>query len=289
MAQSAYWLVRGKTRDHPLHGFTVESMLKKRWRECSSTAALTLYFIAPALQQAEVKVRQLSEEKDPEVDQLAPIMQEAAVHGAKNYGIVLSKTLIQASAAAVLIERNTPLTNSIVFHWDMYPRLHQKYVGDLLQMLRLPRFLAGALGPKTEAVDLSVQELDCSPTSAFQDSIKRHMLGVIATATVKGVLAAWNIAKADPKNPKRKPKAVAVKQALLDCATEFVTLLGNAVGAASGRAIAKSGAGEYWGEYVGQITISILWLKVLQAANSHSSAPAKPSSPAAASAKRTQK
>ena len=253
----AYWLTPAVGREHPTHGMTVNSLIQKRWRENTSAAAVGLFFFTPFMTHTDAQVRKLAEQqadRDVQVEELKPILIESGKYASISFATVLARVAVQTSIASILIERNTALSNSMVYHWDMYPRLHRKYIGDLLEAIYLPRSIAAVMGPETRQEDLNTVSASCSPSAAAQDSFKRHVITYTASSIVKMITIGIECGMLGKKaKPSRRDR---VNAGLVQIGWDVLAVVGFAAGAGVGHAL-KGGAGEYWGEYIGGYTAII--------------------------------
>eukprot|EP00331_Platyophrya_macrostoma_P003727 CAMPEP_0176431490 /NCGR_PEP_ID=MMETSP0127-20121128/14843_1 /TAXON_ID=938130 /ORGANISM="Platyophrya macrostoma, Strain WH" /LENGTH=264 /DNA_ID=CAMNT_0017813507 /DNA_START=40 /DNA_END=834 /DNA_ORIENTATION=+ len=236
-----YVLIHGQEatkRNFPPHGFTPKSIAEKRFKENTTAAALSFNLVLPFLTRVNKAVEaHVDEGTEISTQEFAKISKTAGLQTAVAFVDLSARVTIQTALAVSLIEANKPLGNAVVYSWDMYPRLHRKYMGDFLQKLHLPRFIAAMLGPETQAADLEVFQTAVGPLAAFEDSVKRHVLYATADTVVE-------VTRALIEAPK-KGKAVFGRLAL-----QTTTLLSKALGAAGGRAV-RGDVGEYWGEFAG--------------------------------------
>lgn len=249
---SFYLLVGGdRTRNFPFHGFTVESICAKRFRENTTASAISLYLVLPytmRMQQAANAHAQTATECTAE--ELQKMNKDAIKATAISCVDGISRVATATALSCALITAKVPLADSIVFSWDMYPRLHRKYLGDFFRLLRLPRVLATLVGPEPLANDLPCFQADISPVAAFEDSLKRHCLAFAADCIVDSarVLIQDDVAR------KFAAKGSVIAQRVVAHAT---TLFGKALGAATGRAVGGH-VGEYYGELVGLFVVPAL-------------------------------
>jgi hypothetical protein len=251
---SFYVLIRGRegVRHFPPHGYTPKSITEKRFRENTTSAALSYNILLPFLQRVNKAVEaHVDSATDITTEEFAKIAKNASLETLVSFVDVSLRVAAQNGAACVLINAQKPLADSVVYSWDMYPRLHRKYIGDLLHKLYLPRFLAGLMGPETHANDLAIFQEKVAPLAAFEDSVKRHLIYSVADIVVDTGRA---LVESQSK----------VKQIARRLTVHATTLLGKAAGAAAGRAVAAD-KGEYWGEYVGAFASALVSAKIIVA------------------------
>lgn len=249
---SFYVLIRGRegVRHFPPHGYTPKSISEKRFRENTSTAALSYNFLLPFLQRVNKAVEaHVDSATDITTEEFGKIAKNASIETIISFVDVSLRVTAQTGVACALINAQKPLADSVVYSWDMYPRLHRKYIGDLLQKLYLPRFLAGLMGPETHSNDLAIFQEKVVPLAAFEDSIKRHVIYTVADIVVDTGRALIE--------SKSKFKQIARR-----ITVHATTLVGKAAGAAGGRAVAGD-KGEYWGEYFGAFASAMVSAKII--------------------------
>lgn len=249
---SFYVLIRGRegVRHFPPHGYTPKTICAKRIVENTSSAALSYNILLPFLQRVNKAVEaHVDSATDITADEFVKISKNASVETIISFVDVSCRVAAQTGVACIMINSKKPLADSAVYSWDMYPRLHRKYIGDLLQKLYLPRFLAGLMGPETHKNDLAIFQENVRPLAAFEDSIKRHLIYSTADVIVDTARALIE--------SKSKAKQIARRVTV-----HMTTLVGKAIGAAGGRAIAAD-KGEYWGEYIGAFASALVSAKII--------------------------
>lgn len=264
MASLSYWISPSGPRPLRAHGFTIHSLLLKRWRENTTALALIANFGVPAMQSCDQGLQRIIDsgsEDVPSKEEITALAIASLKTGALQLVDVSSRIAVQTALACVLIDRNTPLGNSVVFEWDMYPRLHQKYVSEFLGRLHLPRVIATILGPRPNATDVDYFAFTgVSASAAFQDAAKRNVLAFVSDVLVSGVSillkarrgagagAAKNTSKSASKATQaagdKKEESVGAQLTVL-VITQTCTLAGRCLGATLGSRISP-GTGEYW-------------------------------------------
>jgi hypothetical protein len=295
-----YWIIPSVPRPQAPHGFTGRSLLTKRWREVTSTTAISTALLLPYLinlnQLLERNIADLKCNTDTETGIGADAWEAAKLSittAADNWAKIALHTLL----AAKLADIGGPLCDSIVLNYDIGQRLPAEYVGRVLGAVRIPPSWATMLGPKATASDVSLFESRVSPTAAMQDAVKRNGLHLLASATV-GILSrvavyaspqvrSWMgrrtkvVTRPDPDDPtimigtrewEDQPRPT--PQQLLGEIQEIVDshvrrLIVSAVGAGVGSILGggKGGPEEYWCETVGGtvlMQLSILATNVLR-------------------------
>lgn len=248
-----YLLIHGKKeglRVFPPHGFTEKTIAEKRLRENTTVAALSYNVLLPFLTRVNKAVEaHIDEATEVTGEQFLNIAKQSSIQTAVSFTDFSARVAVQTGMAAFLVSQKKPICDAVVYSWDMYPRLHRKYFGDVLQKLHLPRFIAGLLGPESQSTDLAVFQTNVAPEAAFEDSIKRHVLYAAADVIVDTGRA---LIESETK------LRTIVSRLIL----HSTVLLSKAGGAAAGRAI-KGDVGEYWGEYVGIFTAPYLAAKIV--------------------------
>eukprot|EP00658_Telonema_sp_P-2_P033905 TRINITY_DN2479_c0_g1_i2.p1 TRINITY_DN2479_c0_g1~~TRINITY_DN2479_c0_g1_i2.p1 ORF type:complete len:271 (+),score=72.12 TRINITY_DN2479_c0_g1_i2:45-857(+) len=249
-------------RSFPSHGFAGRNaVIAKKYGEVTSATAITFNLLLPFLNGFNTRLEaHVKDGSDLSAEELRNHVQDCSLEAAKSFSIVTAKIGIQTSIAAYLIEAKTPAADATVYLWDSYPRLHQKYVGDLCEKLYIPRFLASLLGPKSQDADIACFDSKVPFANAFEDSLKRHVIITIADVTVSNVVVTLEAARY-PKYKHNRPVAVAKRMVRLS-ASKVIALVGRACGGATGNLFA-GGVGEYWGEYVGAVIGSVLGAKLV--------------------------
>jgi len=256
-------------RSHVDHGFSVSSLLAKRLKEHSSGLALAYYVVTPFMWSFQAKLEPYSRPEVPDEELPSPaevkqMMKESALETLQKYGLVLARASIEASFASLLIRQASHFTGSVVYAWDMAPRLHEKYLGDLLEKVYLPRVFASLIGAPMTPEDKKYFLQEITPIAAFEDTLKRQSIGVAAGIVLE---VASEIVLSEKKTPTVILKVV-IKTLGSSAFHGIIRLAAEAVGAALGR---RSGGalGEYWGGFVvgilADVAINIIKRKVNQA------------------------
>lgn len=239
-ATNSYALPFSGGRAAPPHNYTLASLARKRVRENTSALAVTVGFLLPALNDVNQQLDKHVEAcTDVSVEELMHIFAAAGSRAAVLYADRLARISCQTALACGFIESGSVYGNTAVYLWDMYPRLHQRYVGAVLSWLRIPVFLSSLLGAPPTTRDVAFLEVRVSGVCAFEDSLRRDVITLAADITVDTLRIVLT------KSSDRPLKAVA-KQAAMRVT---VTLTG-AVGAGVGRAVGGE-RGEYWGNIAG--------------------------------------
>jgi hypothetical protein len=236
---------QGKLRDYPPHGFTAASITMKRFKENTSALAISVNFLYPFLRRFNKDVEAAIDEGSVvHRDELLKIASDSAKESLVHFLNLLLRVTVQTGIGAFLTTKRDSYSASIVYAWDMAPRLNQKYCGELLERLFIPRFLAAALGPKETLVDLKFFQTDVSPMAAFEDSMKRNGVAAVADFLVDSVQICMG-------NSEPKVRSVASR-----FITHSITLVSAAIGSAGGRVVGKD-RGEFWGEKIGALSGSL--------------------------------
>jgi hypothetical protein len=248
---SCYALATGKGRQFPAHGYTSKSILQTRLRENTTGAALSLTVVIPFLQRVNKSVEQhIDAGVEITSKDILNIAQDAGKQTLFSFVEASSRTGCQALIASVMIDKQDAYLNSVVYSWDMYPRLHQKYVGDFLSKLHLPRFIATLLGPKTQSADLDFFRAPTAGAAViFEDCVKRNAIAAAADMivdTAKALLFQSN------------KVTVVINRAVL----HSTVLVARGAGAVAGHA-AKSDVGEYWGERIGSVVGALVAVQLI--------------------------
>lgn len=253
-------------RTFPSHGFADHNaVVAKKFAEVSSATSVTFNLLLPFLNGFNARLEShVKDGSDLSAEELKNHLQECTFDAAKAFAVVTSKTAVQTALAAYLVDHKSPSANATVYLWDSYPRLHQKYVGDLLQKIRIPRFLASLLGPKTHESDVQCFATVVPFGNAFEDSLRRHVLVTVADITVTNAVVTIEAAVA-PNVKENRPSAVVKRMARLTT-SKVVTLLVRAAGGACGNVLG-GGAGEYWGEAAGAIIGTLIGAQLVIAAH----------------------
>lgn len=242
MSTAAYILPYSVTRSVPPHGFTQRSLCRKRLTENSSSLAITVGFLLPALQRINQRLdKHVADASDVDMAELLSIFSECGAEAAIQFADRLARVGVQTAFACALLKSRNGVANSMVYLWDLYPRLHQRYVGEVLRLLRLPRFLSSLLGGTPTPIDVSFLESRTNSFGAFEDSLKRNtvfLVGDVVVDTVRITLT---------KTSSEAQKVSCIAQTVV---MRVATCLASACGAAAGRWV-NAERGEYWGEVIG--------------------------------------
>ncbi|KEG10239.1 hypothetical protein DQ04_04001040 [Trypanosoma grayi] len=238
------YVLAGSGRLFPNRGFTSGAIVRKRFAENTTTLALTVGFVMPTM----MKIHQqldgyLEEGLDMQLGDVVDVMVAAGKEHLLQFADLLARVAVQTGVSCALIRSRTAYGDSVVYLWDVYPQLHQNYVGALLRFLRLPPFLSTLLGPRVSPDDLSVFEMSITPLAAMEDCSKRNALHLVSDVVVDtvGFCVEWKVsAKSD-----KKPTALAVRVVM------HVTVALMKVGGATAGRAAAGARGEYWGELAG--------------------------------------
>lgn len=253
-ATNSYALPLSGGRAAPHHGYSLSSLARKRVMENTSALAVTVGFLLPALNDVNRQLdKHVDSGTDVSVEELVQIFATAGSHAAVMYADRLSRIACQTGLACAFIESKSAYGNTAVYLWDLYPRLHQRYVGAVLRWLRLPLFVSSLLGPKPTTQDVAFLEQPVSGVCAFEDSLRRDAITLFADITVDSLRIAMR------KDVERPLEAVGRQVAL----RVTVTLTG-AIGAGVGRAVGGE-KGEYWGTIAGGLTGPLVAVQAMRA------------------------
>lgn len=241
-AKGSYVLPLAGSRDVPEHQFTVSSMAQKRFRENTSVLAVTVGFVLPTLMSVNKKLeKHVNDGTDVPMDELADIFVDSAKDAGVSYADRLARVTCQTALACVLIETKGEVANSMVYLWDLYPRLHYRYIGGVCRALRIPTFLAALIGPAPTTRDVAFLESAVTPVGAFEDSVKRNIIILFGDVIVDTTRLCLD------KRVKNRNEAI-VNQ----ITTRVTSTLCCAAGAAVGRLVLGE-KGEYYGEIAGMV------------------------------------
>lgn len=228
------------SRPIPHHGYTISSVSRKRFCENTTAVALTLGIVCPTLNSVNQKLDdQIKSGVDISVEEYVDLFAEKGKSACLVYLDRMARVACQTGLACVLIATDKEYPNSFVYLWDLYPRLHRRYVGQLLGALYIPRFVSTLLGPAPNEVDIAFLTTSTSALGSFEDSLKRSSIPFCADVIVDVVRTLLD------KNVKDKKGAV--KAPIVNRA---IGVVASAVGAGLGRCTLGE-RGEYWGELVG--------------------------------------
>lgn len=251
-ATNSYALPLSGGRAAPHHGYSLSSLVHKRVMENTSALAITVGFLLPALNDVNRQLdKHVDAGTDVSVDELLQIFGVAGTHAATMYADRLARIACQTGLACALIQNKSEYGNTAVYLWDLYPRLHQRYIGDVLNWLRVPTFISSLLGPGPTGQDVAFLSQRVSGVCAFEDSLRRDVITLFGDVTVDTVRIVLR------RDVGRPGEAVARQVAL----RVTVTLTG-AVGAGVGR-IVGGDRGEYWGNVVGVMMGPLVAVQVL--------------------------
>ncbi|KAK7201423.1 hypothetical protein NESM_000205000 [Novymonas esmeraldas] len=239
-ATAVYALPFSGGRDVPHHGYSKHSLAWKRVAENTSALAITVGLVLPALSATNAELdKHVNAGTDVSVEELVGIFTSSGREAAVLYADRLARVACQTGLACAIIESKSAYGNAAVYLWDLYPRLHHRYVGALLTRLRIPGWVGGLLGPRPTAQDVAFLQTPVSGMCAFEDCLRRDAVTLFADVVVDTARIAVR------SGIEHKPEAVARQVAL----RVTVTLAG-AAGAGVGRAAAGE-RGEYWGGIAG--------------------------------------
>ncbi|CCW61062.1 unnamed protein product [Phytomonas sp. EM1] len=241
-AKTGYLFPSSHSRNFPAHGYTVASLCKARFHTNTSSLVLTVGFLLPTLTSVNQKLeKHVNQGDDISMKELMTIFVESGQTNLIAFADRLTRVALETVLACVLIERQTAFADSVVYVWDLYPRLHTHYVGELFQLLCVPRFLATLLGPSPSQADLDFVTADVAPLAAVEDVMKRRVIAWTANVVVDLARLVWGGRGGGGQI--KDIKTAALTQVVLHTTT---TLCG-VIGAGIGRGIG-GGRGEYWGE-----------------------------------------
>ncbi|KAG5511237.1 hypothetical protein JKF63_07179 [Porcisia hertigi] len=239
-SSNRFLLRGGRTALH--HGYSMHTLARKRFIENTSALALTVGFVLPALNGVNKQLdKHVDAGTDVSMDELLQIFVTSGKDAAVLYADRLARIACQTGLACALIKSESAYGNAAVYLWDLYPRLHQRYVGAVLSWLRIPIFVSTLLGPHPTAQDVDFLQARVSGVCAFEDALRRDSI------TLFGDLLVDTLRIAIRRDVVNTAEAI-TRQAVLRVT---VTFLG-AVGAGVGRAAAGE-RGEYWGNIAGVI------------------------------------
>ncbi|GET85972.1 hypothetical protein, conserved [Leishmania tarentolae] len=222
------------------HGYSMHTLALKRFRENTSALAVTVGFILPTLTGVNKQLdKHVDSGTDVSLDELLQIFAQSGKDAALLYADRMARIACQTGLACALIESQSAYGNGAVYLWDLYPRLHQRYVGAVLSWLRIPIFVSSLLGPHPTTEDVAFLQVQVSGVRAFEDSLRRDMITLFGDILVDTVSI---LIRRDVDNPSEAIAKQAVQRVT-------VTVTG-ALGAGLGRAAAGE-RGEYWGNIAG--------------------------------------
>ncbi|CAD2220007.1 hypothetical protein AGDE_11606 [Angomonas deanei] len=232
--------VHDAVRVIPSHSFTANTMARKRFNENTTTLALTLGLIVPALNNVNRRLEgALKLEKDATGEEILEMFEEGALEALQTYADRMARITVQTGLACTIIHSENPALNQFVYLWDLYPRLHRRYVDRVCQALRMPRFLATLLGAAPTTDDVAFLESSCGPLTSAAESLKRNSIYLCADVVVDVGRIVLD------KNVKAPLNAI-----LTQIGCRLSATLSGAFGAGCGRLVGGEN-GAYWGELVG--------------------------------------
>lgn len=278
-----------KGRNFISHGFSTQSLIRKRYTENTSTAAITLNFLLPYLNAFNARLEgHIKDGRDLTAEEGFKHLYECLFIAGINYVDVASRVGIQTALACYCIQHPSAAGNATVYLWDAYPRMHRKYMGDVLAALKLPKFVGSLLGVLPTSVDLEIFDTRTSAMNAFEDSIRRHLFVSISDIIVTNarliitnfldkrklyktiarqeadeiansgdnaaIIAEAKTAAASRRREADAQKAVAAPIVAIT-AQKLIVLAGRAAGAAIGNSF-KGGVGEYWIEMLSGVIVA---------------------------------
>lgn len=270
---SSYLVANRNLRSFPTNTFTTGyAIYQKRKNENTTLIAFSYSFLVPFLQRLNEGLDAfIQTNRDVTNSDVVVLVRSALQVSVVQYTDAMGRIAVQTAAAMLLHSKRGDKAwgsrlESTVHSWDYFPRLHQKYFGDALETLRLPRFIASLLGPKPTDSDIALFKTNISAVAAFEDNIKGNVIGFVGHVVVDSVRIliegkdlsaakpASAAAAADPATAKAvvaatKPKARLLRDQFI---RRLCNLLACATLAAAGRA-AKADVGEYWGDMVGTV------------------------------------
>ncbi|KAG5507513.1 hypothetical protein JIQ42_07811 [Leishmania sp. Namibia] len=222
------------------HGYSMRTLARKRLAENTSALAVTVGFVLPALNGVNRQLdKHVDAGTDVSMDELLQILASSSKDAAVLYADRMARIACQTGLACALIESKSAYGNAAVYLWDLYPRLHQRYVGAVLSWLRIPVFVSSLLGPHPTAQDVTFLQTRVSGLCAFEDSLRRDTITLFGDVIV-------DTARIWMRHNGESPTEAIARQAMLRVTVTFV----GAVGAGVGRAVAGE-RGEYWGSIAG--------------------------------------
>lgn len=238
----------------PVHGYTPATIARKRFRENTTALAISIGFVIPTLTEINKRLeKHVNEGTDVPMDEIVDIFVSCGTDCAKNYADRLARVATQTGFACLLIQRHSAAADSMVYLWDLYPRLMNRYVGELFALLRVPRFFASMFGPAPTPDDVVFLTARASVVNAFADSLKRNAIFLVADVVVDTARTVI-----DP-NVRPKDRAYVIARKVV---ARSVSTVCWACGAAVSRFVAGE-RGEYWGEYLGTVAAPAVLIQVL--------------------------
>ncbi|KPI85387.1 hypothetical protein ABL78_5568 [Leptomonas seymouri] len=238
----------------PYHGYSLISLARTRMHENTSALAITVGLLLPAMNDVNKHLdKHVAAGTDVSTEELVEIFAKSGRRAAVMYADRLARIACQTGLACVYIKSKSSFGNSAVYLWDLYPRLHQRYLSAVLRVVHAPIFLSGLLGRGPNVQDVAFLETPASGVCAFTDSLRRDSITLFGDITMDTVRIALR------KDVERPIEAIANQVAL----RVTVTLTG-AVGAGVGRTVGGE-RGEYWGNIAGVLAGPLVAAQVLVA------------------------
>ncbi|RNF16883.1 uncharacterized protein Tco025E_05008 [Trypanosoma conorhini] len=238
------YVLAPKGRVFPHHGFTSRSIVRKRFAENTTPLALSVGLVLPTMMEIHMRLDEcVVEGADMPLSKVLKIVGEAGKLHFLTFADAIARVAVQTGFACVLIRSNTAYSNTVVFLWDVYPKMHQHYVAEVVQFLRLPPFFSKLVGPRPSPSELGTYNAPISALAAAEDCMKRSTLQLLSDLVVDaaecciGRVCAWSPSKA-------------TSGFLARSAMRLTLGVFKVCGTAAGRAAAGA-RGEYWGEIAG--------------------------------------
>ncbi|CCW71172.1 unnamed protein product [Phytomonas sp. Hart1] len=245
--KTGYIFPYSNVRNFPEHGYTVSSLCKARFYMNTSSLVITVGFVLPTLTSVNQKLeKHVNEGDDISMKELINIFIKSGKTNLIAFADRLTRVALETSLACALITCQNDFADSVVYVWDLHPRLHQYYFSELFRFMRIPRFLATLLGPSPSSADIAFVETAIPPFAAVEDVVKRKTISWVANVVV-------DLARIGLAGPMKDKKTAALKQVVLHTSTTLCC----AVGAGVGRGVG-GGRGEYWGEIVGLFCVPLI-------------------------------
>nr|CCC49260.1 conserved hypothetical protein [Trypanosoma vivax Y486] len=216
-----------------------------------------LGFVVPTIIHVHNQLELLIEDEGDEVklNTFLSIIADSAKANFLLFGDKVARIATQTGIAYLLLRAGKTYTDTIVFVWDLYPRLHQHHVREALEVVKLPQALTTLCGPQTGAADIKFFALPISPAAAMEDCMKR----VIVEMTANVVVDALTMIPPHPAAVRSSFKRD--RYWFLEKFTLRVSdLVMRSLGAAAGRAVGGP-RGEYWGEVLGMLLAPALHIQ----------------------------
>ncbi|KAH9586675.1 hypothetical protein LSM04_005236 [Trypanosoma melophagium] len=251
-----YIVARGG-RIFPYRNFTAGAVVQRRFNENTTALAVTVGFVLPTMMRVHKELDEyVVEGRDMPLGTVVDVMLDAGKESLMSFTDLLARVAVQTGIACLLIRSKMPYCYSVVELWELYPQLHQFYVGELVRVLRLPPFLATLVGQRPDPADIEVFTMTISPLAAMEDCFKRSTLQMISDIVVDA--GECVLEKCVPASKRTGKESMSLSLRVGVHVTLMVFKVG---GAAAGRAVGGA-RGEYWGEIIGT---SIAPLAQLQA------------------------